>query len=60
MPRRAGKWTAVCGEMAADIEAVPLLIAMGMAELSMAPAAIPAVKDAIRHMSKAEAEALLR
>ena len=56
---RAGKWAGVCGEMAADPEATPLLIAMGIAELSMAPAAIPAVKDAVRQVCKSEAEALL-
>jgi phosphoenolpyruvate-protein kinase (PTS system EI component) len=32
---------------------------MGIAELSMTPAAIPAVKDAVRRVSRSEAEALL-
>ncbi len=56
---RAGIWAGVCGEMAADPQAVPLLIAMGITELSMAAAAIPAVKDAVRRTSKREAQALL-
>ena len=57
--QRAGKWAGVCGEMAADPQAAPLLIAMGITELSMAPSAIPGVKDAIRRTSKRDAEALL-
>ncbi len=46
--RQSGKRVAVCGEMAADPLATPLFIAMEMDELSMSPAAIPAIKDAIR------------
>jgi phosphotransferase system enzyme I (PtsI) len=56
---RQGKWAGVCGEMGADPLAAPLFIGMGMAELSMVPAAIPAVKDAIRRVRKSDAETLL-
>jgi phosphotransferase system enzyme I (PtsI) len=56
---RAGKWVGVCGEMAADPQAAPLLIAMGITELSMAPAAIPAVKDAVRQIYRSQAETFL-
>ena len=56
---RQGVWAGVCGEMAADPLAAPLFIGMGMAELSMVPAAIPAVKDAIRRVRKSDAETLL-
>jgi phosphotransferase system enzyme I (PtsI) len=56
---RAGKWVGVCGEMAADPQSAPLLIAMGITELSMAPSAIPAVKDAIRQIYRNQSEALL-
>jgi phosphoenolpyruvate-protein kinase (PTS system EI component) len=57
--RQSGKRVAVCGEMAADLLATPLFIAMEMDELSMSPAAIPAVKDAIRRITKASAAVLL-
>lgn len=57
--RQSGKRVAVCGEMAADPLATPLFIAMEMDELSMSPAAIPAVKDAIRGSTKASATVLL-
>jgi phosphoenolpyruvate-protein kinase (PTS system EI component) len=56
---RADTWIAVCGERAADPQAAPLLIAMGITELSTAPSAIPAVKDAIRKIYWNQSEALL-
>jgi phosphoenolpyruvate-protein phosphotransferase len=56
---RAGKWAAICGEIAADPLAAPLFVAMGVRELSMTPASIPAVKRAIRRLRKADAEVLL-
>jgi phosphoenolpyruvate-protein kinase (PTS system EI component) len=46
----AGKPVAVCGEMAADLEAVPLLVGLGVDELSMSPPAIPGVKAKVRVM----------
>ncbi|MEV7629289.1 phosphoenolpyruvate--protein phosphotransferase [Actinoplanes sp. NPDC089786] len=39
---------AVCGELAADEAAVPLLIALGVRELSVSPPSIPGVKEAVR------------
>jgi len=56
---RAGKWAAICGESAADPLAAPLFVGMGVRELSMTPASIPAVKRAIRRWRKADAEVLL-
>ena len=43
----AGKPVGVCGGLAADIIAAPLLIGLGISELSMPPAVIPAAKAAI-------------
>lgn len=45
---RHQKWAGVCGELAGDVIAVPLLLGLGLDEFSMAPAMIPAVKQAIR------------
>lgn len=46
----------MCGEMASDPSLMPVLIGMGLDELSMAPQSIPAVKDRIRKLSRKKAE----
>lgn len=43
-----GRWVGVCGEVAGDALATPLLLGLGVRELSMNPPAIPAVKRAVR------------
>lgn len=47
----AGIRAAVCGEMAADPEAIPILLGMGLDELSMSPNRIPGAKALIRSWS---------
>ncbi len=49
---------AVCGAMASDPLAATLLVGMGLRELSMEASAIPGVKEAIRRVSLADAEAV--
>jgi phosphoenolpyruvate-protein phosphotransferase/dihydroxyacetone kinase phosphotransfer subunit len=49
---------AVCGEIAADLTAVPVLIGLGVDELSVTPYAVPRVKDEVRRWSKADAVVL--
>jgi phosphoenolpyruvate-protein phosphotransferase len=44
----AGKMVAVCGGVAADRLAVPLLLGLGVRELSVVPAAVPAIKRQVR------------
>jgi phosphotransferase system enzyme I (PtsI) len=46
--------TAVCGQMAASPELVPLLIGLGVDELSISPPAVPLVKDVIRNVYYSE------
>lgn len=46
-----GRRVGVCGELAGDPLAVPLLLGLGVDELSMAPSAIPSVKEIIRRWS---------
>ena len=45
------KTVGICGELAADPAAVPVLIGLGVDELSMSPAAIPPIKDTIRRIN---------
>jgi phosphoenolpyruvate-protein phosphotransferase len=49
-------WVGVCGGMAGDLLAVPLLIGLGVSELSVSVPAIPQVKSRVRGLSKAECE----
>jgi multiphosphoryl transfer protein len=53
-----GKTVAVCGGVAADPAAVPLLLGLGVRELSIVPAAVPAIKRLVRSLALAECEAL--
>jgi len=49
----------VCGEMAGEPMLAPVLIGLGIRELSMSAVSIPEVKAMIRAMSVADAEALV-
>lgn len=53
-----GRWAGVCGGLASDPLAAPILIGLGMTELSATPAAIPALKAAIRAVALADCVAL--
>ncbi|WP_410499813.1 phosphoenolpyruvate--protein phosphotransferase [Chitinibacter sp. S2-10] len=53
-----GKWVGVCGGIASDPMAVPLLLGMGVDELSVSVPAIPAIKALIRTLDKAECQKL--
>lgn len=53
-----GIWTGICGEMAGNPMMIPLLMGLGADEFSVSPSLVPAVKDVIRNLSYAQAEAL--
>lgn len=53
-----GKWVGICGELGADSQAVPILIGLGVDELSVSVPAIPSVKAQIRSLNLADAKAL--
>jgi phosphotransferase system enzyme I (PtsI) len=53
-----GIWTGVCGEIAGDPVLAPLLVGLGVDELSAAPSAIDPVKYMIRRVKNEEARAL--
>ena len=54
----AGRTVAVCGEVAGDPAAVPLLLGLGVRELSMSAVRIAAAKQAVRSTEMAAAHAL--
>jgi phosphotransferase system enzyme I (PtsI) len=54
----AGIWTGVCGEMAGDIRLTPLLLGLGVEELSVGPHQVPRVRRAIRALSHSECSAM--
>ncbi len=53
-----GKWAAVCGEIASEPIATPLLIGLGVDELSLVPSEIPNIKSIIRSFRLEEARLL--
>ncbi len=56
----SGIWVGMCGELAGNILAVPVLVGLGLDELSMSAPAIPGVKEAIRSLSCEQAEVIAR
>ena len=51
-------WIGLCGEMGADPLLTPLLVGLGIDELSVAPISVPLVKDIIRHITFVQAKQL--
>lgn len=58
--RANGIWTGVCGEMAGDIVLTPLLLGLGVDELSTSAALVPRVKKAVQSLDMPACEALAR
>ncbi len=52
-------WIGVCGEIAADPWAIPILVGLGIDELSMNPASIPLVKKIIQEIDTRELKPLI-
>ena len=50
-----GKWVGLCGEMAGELLAIPILLGLGLDEFSMNPPAIPFAKRLIRSISMEDA-----
>ncbi|GEN25299.1 PTS fructose transporter subunit FruI [Halomonas cupida] len=50
-----GKWVGVCGELASDRQAVPVLLGLGVDELSVSARQVPMVKTRLRGLTMDEA-----
>jgi phosphoenolpyruvate-protein phosphotransferase (PTS system enzyme I) len=55
-----GVWVGVCGEIAGDPVLAPLLIGLGVDELSAAPPVVPQIKYIMRRLKLSEAQALAK
>ncbi len=51
-----GKWVGVCGELAGDPQAAPILVGLGVDELSLNSAGIPRIKAILRELDFTEAQ----
>ncbi|MFB6465707.1 phosphoenolpyruvate--protein phosphotransferase [Cytobacillus sp. Hz8] len=55
---KEGKWAGMCGEMAGDETAIPVLLGLGLDEFSMSATSILKARSIIRGLSKADMEQL--
>jgi len=55
---RAGKWVGMCGELAGMPKAIPILLGLGLDELSMVPLAILEAKDLISRLREPEVRSI--
>ena len=55
---KEGKWAGMCGEMAGEPYAVPLLLGMGLDEFSMSATSILPARKMVNNLNKKEMEAL--
>lgn len=54
-----GIWVGLCGELAGDPDAIPVLLGLGLDEFSMSPISIPRAKQIMRSWSTRDAEDLV-
>src|SRR3954462_12224825 len=52
-------WVGVCGEMAGDLALTPLLLGLGMDELSVGASIVPRVKKAVQTLTHSECQKLV-
>jgi len=54
--QKNGKWVGMCGEMAGDPLATPLLVGLGLTELSMSSRCVPVVNNLVRQLTVQQAK----
>jgi phosphotransferase system enzyme I (PtsI) len=55
---KEGKWAGMCGEMAGDPIAIPLLLGLGLDEFSMSATSILPARTQIKELSKEQAQSI--
>lgn len=58
--RQADRPVVLCGEIASDVQALPILLGLGIDTLSASPTYLPTVKHVIRQVSHADAKTLAK
>ena len=56
--RAHGRWTGVCGALASEEAAVPILLGLGVTELSASGPVVPAIKAKVRSLRMSECNPL--
>jgi phosphoenolpyruvate-protein kinase (PTS system EI component) len=54
--KKLNKEVSICGELAGNPEAIPILLGLGLRKLSMSPYLIPKIKKIVRSLSISECE----
>lgn len=55
-----GKWVGMCGEMAGDLSAIPILLGLGLDELSMSASSILPARSLVRLLTQQEARRITK
>lgn len=55
---KEGKWAGMCGEMAGDITAIPILLGLGLDEFSMSATSILRARSFIRGVKRSDMQAI--
>lgn len=55
---REGKWTGMCGEMAGETLAAPILLGLGLDEFSMSATSVLKTRSILKKINKSDAEVL--
>jgi phosphocarrier protein FPr len=58
--RKHKRWVGVCGALAGDLQAVPVLVGLGVDELSVSVPIVPAVKARVRSLQLSECKETAR
>jgi phosphoenolpyruvate-protein phosphotransferase (PTS system enzyme I) len=53
-----GKWVGLCGELAGEPLATPILLGLGLDEFSMSPARVPVIKQVMRELHQDDCQRL--
>ncbi len=54
------KWVGLCGELAGEALAAPILLGLGLDEFSMSPARVPVIKRVMRHLKLEDCQSLAK